>query len=139
MHANFTRDERRLSIVSATFLTGLVAAVIVGKPGHASFLPPCVFHALTGLLCPGCGTTRALWYLVHGHPVRALGENALSMTLMPFIVYDLGAVLTRRWRAVSPRLRPWMMWTLFAVVIAFTVARNLPAYPFTLLTPTDLR
>lgn len=139
MSAEFARDERRISIVSAIFLTGLIAAVVLGKPGHSSFLPPCLFHALTGLLCPGCGTTRAVWYLVHGHPIRALGENALTLSLLPFLVYDLGAVLTGRWMAISPRLRPWMIWTLLAVVVCFTIARNVPAYPFTLLAPTDIR
>src|ERR1700759_1536760 len=105
MHTEYERDERRLSVVAAVFLFGLAAAVTLGKPGHSSFLPPCVFHAFTGFLCPGCGPTRAMWYLVHGQPVRALGENALSVLLMPLVVYDLGAVLTRRWITISSRLQ----------------------------------
>ncbi len=118
-------------------LTALAAAVVLGTPGRAVFLPPCLFHALTGFYCPGCGTTRAFWYLVHGHPLRALGENALFMLLLPFVLYDLGAVLTRRWNAISTRLRPWSLWTLLAVVVLFTVLRNVPAFAF--LAPTDIR
>jgi hypothetical protein len=139
MHTEYARDERRLTVVAAVYLFGLAAAVTIGKPGHSSFLPPCVFHALTGLLCPGCGTTRAMWYLVHGHPIHALGENALSVLLMPLVVYDIGAVLTRQWITISSRLRPWMLWSLLATVILFTVLRNIPGYPFVLLAPTDIR
>ena|SRR5581483_7072912 len=139
MHTDFSRDERRLAWVSAMFLAGLAAGVVVGKPGHAAFLPPCVFQKLTGLYCPGCGSTRAVWYLVHGHPLKALGENALVVLLLPFMVYDLAAVLGRRWVTLSSRLRPWMLWTLLGVVIAFTIARNVPLHPFTMLAPTDIR
>lgn len=30
-------------------------------------LPPCIFHGLTGLYCPGCGGTRACRLLLSGH------------------------------------------------------------------------
>ena len=30
-----------------------------------SVYPGCMFNALTGLYCPGCGTTRALHALAH--------------------------------------------------------------------------
>ncbi|HEY3928798.1 MAG TPA: DUF2752 domain-containing protein [Candidatus Koribacter sp.] len=139
MHTDLARDERRLALVSAAVLAGIAAAVTLGKPGHASFLPPCIFQKLTGLFCPGCGSTRAVWYLVHGHPLKALGENALIVLLLPFIIYDLAAVLSRRWVTLSSRLHPWILWTLFGVLIAFTVARNIPLHPFTLLAPTDIR
>lgn len=130
------RGERRLSIISTMVLAALAAAVVLGTPGRAAFLPPCPLHALTGYFCPGCGTTRAFWYLVHGHPLRALGENVLSMLVLPFVLYDLGAVLTRRWSAISTRLRPWSLWTLFAVIVLFAVLRNLSAFAY--LAPTDL-
>lgn len=34
-------------------------------------LPPCVFHSLTGLYCPGCGGTRACRLLLSGHIVQS--------------------------------------------------------------------
>lgn len=126
-------------MVAAGFLAAMTAAVVLGKPGHASFLPPCPLHALTGWFCPGCGATRSLYLLVHGELARAFGENALAVLMLPFVVYELIAGLTRRLPVVSCRLRPWTLWTLLVVVILFAVLRNLPFAPFTLLAPTELR
>lgn len=45
---------------------------------------PCLFRAVTGLYCPGCGGTRAVWYLLHGH-------FFLSFRFHPLVPY--GAVV----------------------------------------------
>lgn len=130
-------DSRWLDTASAAGLASLCAAVILGKPGHAAWLPPCPLHTLTGFFCPGCGSTRALYLLLHGHLVAALGENALAVLLLPFVLYELVAVLTPWLPRLSARLRPWSLWTLLAVVLLFAILRNLPA--FHLLAPTALR
>lgn len=41
---------------------------------------PCLFHTMTGLYCPGCGGTRAVWYLLHGHFL-------LSLRFHPLVLY----------------------------------------------------
>ncbi len=124
--------------LSAAILATMIAAVTFSRPGHGGILPPCPFHSLTGFFCPGCGSTRALYLLVHGHPLAAFGENALAVALLPFLIYELLAILTRRMPVISTRLRPWATWTLLAVVVLFAVLRNIPITPFTFLAPTDL-
>ena len=32
---------------------------------------PCLFHMVTGYYCPGCGGTRAVIALMHGHVIRS--------------------------------------------------------------------
>lgn len=44
------------------------------------FRIPCVFHAVTGLYCPGCGGTRAVGMLLRG-------EVVLSFFYHPIVVY----------------------------------------------------
>jgi hypothetical protein len=113
-------------------MTALAVMALAGlyfvNPGACALLPPCFFHALTGLHCPGCGSTRALHQLAHGHLLAALRLNPLTIGALPLIGY----LLTRR---SAPPVKPVWIWVLLGVVIAFGVLRNLPAYPFTLLAP----
>ena len=99
-------------------------------PTKYGFYPLCLFHALTGWYCPGCGGTRAAYELLHGHLVRALHDNAL-------VVLALAAVLIWNARWLAQRLRGGSMnlkvpvgvwWTLLVVALVFTVLRNLSAF-----------
>src|ERR1700761_8456961 len=49
-------------------------------------LPPCPFHHVTGLCCPGCGSTRALHHLLNFEWTAALHCNALTVILLPYLV-----------------------------------------------------
>ena len=104
----------------------------VPEPGHASYFPPCPFYKLSGLYCPGCGATRALHALLHGHVAAAFDFNPLLVVALPFILYLVGrdAVRTLRpdlLRPARPMPQKWM-WTILCVVLAYAILRNLP-YP----------
>lgn len=43
-------------------------------------IPPCIFHRLSGLYCPGCGGTRAVKALMEGHFVASFFHH-------PFVLY----------------------------------------------------
>jgi hypothetical protein len=85
---------------------------------------PCPLFALTGLSCPGCGTTRALRALLHGDVMAAFAWNPLTMTAMA-----LGAAwwLLRRVARVPPLPPPAQVLVVVALsvaAVAFGVARN---------------
>lgn len=89
---------------------GLAIALAVGivvylcDPQGAWWMPKCVFHSLTGLQCPGCGFTRALHALLHGHPLQALRYNYFFIISLPL----LAAVAFTAWSdgKMAARLRP---------------------------------
>jgi hypothetical protein len=97
-------------------------------PATQPLLPPCLFHAFTGLYCPGCGATRALHQMANGNLVAALRLNALIVLGLP-----LGCLLAIR-RKRHP-LPAWCLRTLFVCIALFGFARNIPLFPFALLAP----
>jgi hypothetical protein len=97
--------------------------------GNHSFLP-CPFKLATGFDCPGCGATRATWAMVHGHPLRAIGYNALWCVLVPLLVWAWALDLGGRWpTARHPFKLRWFGPTALAVATVFALARNLPWAP----------
>jgi Protein of unknown function (DUF2752) len=99
------------------------------RPGNHAILP-CPFKAITGLDCPGCGTTRATWAMVHGHPLRAVGYNALWCALVPLLVWAWTLDVRGTWSAARhPFHARWFAHALAATALVFAVARNLPWAP----------
>src|SRR5687767_2173685 len=90
-------------------------------PQSHSFYPPCVFRAMTGLLCPGCGSTRALHALLHGHVGEALTLNPFLFAVMIGGLVSVPSLL----RGETPAflMKPWFAWTSFAVVVGWWIAR----------------
>ncbi len=127
--------DRWLIYGTALGLLGLIAVVCFLKPGTTPWLPPCQFYKLTGLYCPGCGSTRMLYFLVHGHPWLAFRQNALAMTVLPGVIYGLALQLIKPASAVYSRISPRWMTAFCLVVLLFAVARNLPFEPFCRLAP----
>ena len=106
-----------LALVLAIFALRLL------PPAAQHWLPPCPFHLWTGLLCPGCGGTRALLALLHGDLHAAWMANALLLLLLPFFgLYGLVACL----RHHLPAIPPPVIASLLLATLAFGVIRNLP-------------
>ena len=123
------------------FVTGAIFVVLLAlfalDPSEESFYPPCPFHRLTGLYCPGCGSLRAIHQLLHGNITAAFGLNPLMVLSLPFLGYCListcAALVTKRTNAGF--IPAFWIWSILVVIILFWVLRNLPIYPFTLLAP----
>ena len=114
------------------------AFLAVLNPATVAFLPPCPFHELTGLHCPGCGSTRALHQLLNGHFGAALGLNPLMILSLPFLLYASISYACRvhLGRALpAPRLGASMGYVLVSIIVAFWILRNIPLPPFSDLAP----
>jgi hypothetical protein len=111
-------------------LGGYLAAVDPRQPGS---YPTCPFHAITGLWCPGCGSLRAMHDVLHGRLVEALGYNALLMVVLPVAV--IAGVRVAFNRTQSRGLPAWAAPWALVVLAVWTVVRNLPYAPFTILAP----
>ena len=108
----------------------IVLLLVPPGSAHAKWLPKCMFHQLTGLYCPGCGATRALSAMLHGDVKASLHNNALLFPLLALIVFLL-------MKPETSLKRPFAV-TIVAVVLGFTILRNIPVAPFTYLAPIPL-
>ena len=125
----------RRSTVIGIWLLLIAGAVyvFVFEPGRSGFFPLCPFRLFTGLTCPGCGTTRALHELMHGHFVAAFMLNPLLLLALPFVIYAFlrySAIAMRG--SVPPRnaLPAPYIYAIFFVIVGFWIFRNTPLYPF---------
>ncbi len=112
------------------FLAGGAALGVLWsfEPAGQFFYPRCWLHETTGLLCPGCGTTRALHALLHGQWVAALKLNALAVSGLGVgawlgVRWLWGTRTGRWWR--NPFTHPYVIAAEGGLAVGFGVARNL--------------
>ena len=125
----------RRSTVAGIWLLLIAGSIYlyVFEPGRSGFFPPCMFRALTGFTCPGCGTTRALHQIVHGHLFAAFMLNPLLLIALPFLVYAFlrySAIVMQGCVPAKNSLHPRYIYAIFFVVTSFWIFRNTPFYPF---------
>lgn len=125
----------RRSTVIGIWLLLIAGAVylFVFDPGRTGFFPACPFRLFTGLTCPGCGTTRALHQLIHGHFLAAFMLNPLLLFALPFLLYAFlrysATVLHGRVPARNALPAPYI-YAIFFVIVGFWIFRNTAFYPF---------
>src|SRR5215510_16110545 len=85
-------NRSRQLAAAATIWIGLAAISVFlfffnpSSPANQWF-PKCPFRMITGFQCPGCGSTRAFYQLLHLHPIAAFKFNPLLMLTLPFVVF----------------------------------------------------
>src|SRR5262245_32004982 len=113
-------------LLSSLVMLALVIGVAVlywFNPAHYGFYPRCALHETTGLLCPGCGSLRALHQLLHGNVAEAFRLNALLVLSLPLCAWLGGLVAIRKFqqRQLDLAIRPFWMWTGFAILLVFGI------------------
>lgn len=132
-----TKGKRLYFVALTLLITALAVIYYRFNPAKYSLFPKCPFHSLTGLDCPGCGSQRAIFRLLHGDIAGAARENLLLIISLPplavhFFFKIKSVILNKdlRWKLIYHPLTPKI--TLLVVVI-FWILRNIPTYPFNYL------
>ena len=90
--------------------------------------PKCPFKSITGLMCPGCGSQRAIYQTLHGNIGEAMRLNAL---FLPVVLYALiggmtASLFPSRWPEVKTKFYGLRAaYVALAVVVLFWIGRNL--------------
>ena len=95
-------------------------------PARVSFFPPCLFHQLTGLDCPGCGAQRALHQLLHGHLIAALRLNAMFVLSLPLLAWFSPRFISQLLKRQPLPFNTRWLWVYLEAWVVFAIMRNLP-------------
>ena len=125
-----------LLCVLGAFGIGLLA---LQERGVVSLTPPCVFHKLTGLYCPGCGSTRASQALIGGDVAHAFSMNPFFVVCVPLLAYYFARSawtgIVRNERYSTGILAARIIKALAVLMLVFGVFRNLPWPVFAWMAP----
>lgn len=122
----------------AVCFAGAASAVWISDPtdSAAADMPSCLVKLTTGLDCPGCGGTRAFYYLLHANLPQAVRHHAMAVLAAPFLVWLYVAwsvhKITGR-RLPMPQLSSRALVVFLVAWAVFMVVRNIPMAPFTAL------
>lgn len=119
---------KKISLLSCGAVGVAVAALLFFcDPSRTPIYPVCLFHRLTDLNCPGCGSLRAMHQLLHGNVLEALRLNALLVLSLPFFAW-IGFRLLRQQilRTNGDAIRPAWLWVYAGIWVVFGIARELP-------------
>jgi hypothetical protein len=121
-------------LVVAASATLACVAIWAGDPTTPGGpLPICPTKALLGIDCPGCGSLRMLYSLMHGNVLAAARFNALALAALVLLVW---AYLAWTYgRVTGRRIRSWQHWrwapmVTLCLVSTWFVVRNIPFAPF---------
>jgi Protein of unknown function (DUF2752) len=122
--------HRWFAVLLLALLLASLVVLYCWHPGDIAALPPCPAQKLTGLYCPGCGSLRAIHHLLHGRLTTAWQHNPAMLVLgVPaLLLYAVELSGRARGRSLTrgSRSLPWLGWGLLALLLLFTIARNLP-------------
>lgn len=121
-------NKRKIILFTLLFLLllFLVAVYYFYDPSKSIAFPKCVFLLLTGYKCPGCGSQRAIYHLLHFNVGAAFKENMLLVLSIPLVVLLIYTELVRKTKSAfylkvnSKKL----IVGYFIVVVLWSVLRN---------------
>ena len=120
-------NRRFLAALAIAAFTAIAIVVYNFSPNEYGFYPRCPLYAITHLLCPGCGATRAFYSMLHGDLRAAVHYNALFTVLAPFLLVSFafgGYTMMRYDRLPRLALPRAAMVVLAVAVLLFTIGRN---------------
>lgn len=122
-------NNRRKNLIVALLPIILIPLVLIIAHFYSkirAFILPCPFYGFLGILCPGCGGTRAVYALLELDFFRALRCNAFycEAALLCFMFWLENALsLSGKEIKIIPRSRAFII-TASGITVAYLILRN---------------
>ncbi len=94
-----------------------------------SFFGKCILYENTGILCPGCGTTRMFYAIRRFDFITAFRYNPLVFLILTYlsislILANLYLFFNLKW--YKALLNTKALWVIFIATVSFALLRNFP-------------
>lgn len=134
--------EDQLFRIGLTALAAATALAVLYQCVFRRLIPdfvsriPCFFTAVLGLYCPGCGGTRALSALLHGHFLKAIWYHPF---VPYFAVIYLGFLLTQGLQRLGVKgvrgwkFHDWYLWVGLVILALNFAVKNILRLRFGIL------
>ncbi len=133
--------KKQLKIIALLLLlTGAAFVYFFYDPATNRYFPECPFYKLTHLFCPGCGSQRAMHYLLTGKITRAARSNILLVIFLPFLIayYSL-----QTFNYLNPQQniniaivnKRWFIYSIAVLFVLYWIARNVNLFGAVFLAP----
>lgn len=125
--------RRRVGLILIVILLAGIAVVYKYlDPSVVPIFPRCPFRLLTGYLCPGCGSQRAIHHLLNLDLLGAWRMNPLLVIALPYLLLGLILKPLSRHNARGTRLLDQLYGyrasvVALVVIVLFWIGRNIVA------------
>ncbi|WP_297237619.1 DUF2752 domain-containing protein [uncultured Porphyromonas sp.] len=119
-------------ILIVILLAGIAVAYKYLDPAVVPIFPRCPFRLLTGYLCPGCGSQRAIHRLLNLDIAGAWRMNPLLVIALPYLLAGLILQPLSHRSDIGARLRERLYGyrasvVALVVIVLFWIGRNIVA------------
>lgn len=116
-----------IAIILVTILAILYRSY---NPYGNIYFPKCPFRELTSLKCPGCGSQRAIHYLLNFNILNAIKENLILVLSIPYILTGL---IFDSLKKPNEKILKWRkvlfgrnaIFLILVIIIVFWILRNI--------------
>lgn len=125
--------RRRVGLILIVILlAGIAVTYKYLDPSVVPIFPRCPFRLLTGYLCPGCGSQRAIHHLLNLDLPGAWRMNPLLVIALPYLLLGLILKPLSRHNARGTRLLDQLYGyrasvVALVVIVLFWIGRNIVA------------
>ena len=119
-----TVQKKILIIYGAIFGVGVLYAFLIL---HTPFRIPCLFREVTGLQCPGCGTSRMALALMRFDIPAAFAYNPVAFFSFPaWFLISIAGFFGHPKILRDPKILLRILYINIVIYMIFAIFRNLP-------------
>jgi len=112
-------------LIAIIILVFLVWVFFNFSPEENDFFPKCPFLILTGLKCPGCGSQRAVHYLLNLEIYNAFQQNKLIVIFIPYLIANFISRQFNFYKTLDVLESSYAVKSILILVLSYFILRNI--------------